>query len=317
MVKEPFQDTDLLQDIWGKPWGAWSETGAVKEILIHRPGEEILALEPGDRGIEAGLTPHLTIKGRISVQAPDQTPIDLDTVRSQHRTLEDVLIQEGIVIHYLQGSVLHWSESLFTRDMGMIIPGGAIITRPALYIRYGEAPLLARTLGSAGMPILGTIHGNGYAEGGSFMMLDSKTALIGRSERVNLSGIEQVRQILSVQGIELLVIDLPSTIIHLDEAFMMVDEQKALVDTALLPYWFLEELSNRKIQLLHVDPADPQLTINALTLSPGKVIMPSSGQRTIELLEKHHVKVIPVDISEILKLGGGIHCLTLPLIRVN
>jgi hypothetical protein len=40
---------------------------------------------------------------------------------------------------------------------------------------------VTETLAAAGMPILRTIHGSGVMEGGSFVWLNSKTAVIGRS----------------------------------------------------------------------------------------------------------------------------------------
>ena len=44
--------------------------------------------------------------------------------------------------------------------------------------------------------------------------------------------------------------------------------------------------------------------------TPGTVVMPAGNPRSQELLEKNGIKVIPVDISEILKGYGAIHCCT-------
>jgi N-dimethylarginine dimethylaminohydrolase len=184
-----------------------------------------------------------------------------------------------------------------------------------LYIRYGEIKLASETFNKIGMPTLGCIQGNGFIEGGSFTMLDESTAIIGRSERVNLCGIEQLKFILSIQNINLIIVDLPSNIIHLDEAFLLIDRHKALINKSLLPFWFLDELHKREIIMIHIDPKDHPLTINVLPIAPGRVVFPSCGVRTMEHLQKQGVDIIPVDISEFYKLGGGIHCLTLPLIR--
>jgi len=43
--------------------------------------------------------------------------------------------------------------------------------------------------------------------------------------------------------------------------------------------------------------------------------MASEAEKTAKLLEKEGVKVMTIDISELVKGGGGIHCSTLPLIR--
>ena len=67
--------------------------------------------------------------------------------------------------------------------------------------------------------------------------------------------------------------------------------------------------------LIETDRDDPMLTNNCIALEPGKVLFSEKGVRTRKNLEKAGIEVIPVDISEINKLGGGIHCSTLPLLR--
>lgn len=314
LVREHFNDPKLLSSIWDKPWGMDNEVGTIRQVLVNRPNKALLKLAGHYESVESGPLLLNQIKGKLAGSEAPAAP-DFALIKSQHNALIAALKQEGVEVVFLEGSTDQWPESVFTRDMAMIIPGGCIISRLALYVRYGETRLAAQTLQRHGMPVLSTIQGEGTAEGGSFMMLDAQTALIGRSERVNEKGIEQVRQILSWQGINLITIELPAAIIHLDEAFLMIDERKAMVNTAYLPFWFLDELHRRKIEMLHVDPRDPMLAINALTLSPGKVLMPSDANYTIELLSRQGMQVTPIDISEIQKLGGGIHCCTLPLIR--
>ncbi|UOR13825.1 dimethylarginine dimethylaminohydrolase family protein [Halobacillus amylolyticus] len=315
MVTEPFHDKTMLQEIWGENWGASTDIGRIKKVLMHRPGKEILKLHSNAQQIESGTVLDRNIKGTTPEDYQNTDLPNLDLLQTQHDQLAHVLSNEGIDIVYLKGQSEDWPERIFTRDLGMVIPGGVILSRLALYIRHGETLFASQTFSQAGLPMLGCIQGDGFAEGGSFSMLDESTAIIGRSERVNPSGIEQIRHILSIQNIELITVDLPSTIIHLDEAFLLLDRRKALINKALLPFWFLDELHKRNIELLHVEPKDPPLSINVLPIAPGKVVCPSSGLQTRKLLESNGIIVIPVDISEFYKLGGGIHCLTLPLIR--
>ncbi|MBO2944418.1 amidinotransferase [Paenibacillus sp. F411] len=314
LVQEPFQHPPLLQSVWGKPWGMRSPVGAIRQVLMHRPGHEVLLLDENSGAIESGPLLLQHIQGCLPKNSPVQS-VDLSVLQEQHDHLAAVLKQHGVEVLGLEGTVEHFPEAIFTRDGGMVVPGGIILSRPALHVRHGETPLLASTLSRAGMPILGMIQGKGLAEGGSFTMLDERTAVIGRSERVNADGIHQVRQLLSLQDIELMTVELPASIIHLDEAFVIVDHQKALVNIAVLPFWFLDELQQRGFELLQVHPQDPMLSINVFALSPGQVLCSKSGVRTLELLSRNGVEAIPVDVSEIHKLGGGIHCCILPLMR--
>lgn len=308
-------DKRLLRDIWGDVWGVSNEYGKIRKALMRRPGPETLLLHKDGKNIHPEPLIYQKVNGATPQDGSSKIEPDYQLLQQQYEAFRNILSDEGIEIIELEGESEGWPERTFTRDHGFVIPGGVILTRLALDLRYGETRMAQQTYASHGMPILGTVQGDGFAEGGSFMMLDAATAVIGRSERVNNDGIEQTRHILSIYGIDLITVDLPSTIIHLDEAFLAVDRKKAIVNCELLPYWFLDHLLQDGYELIHVDPKDPPLTINVLPIAPGRVIIASSGVRTIELLEKHGVKTIPVEVSEIYKLGGGIHCLALPLVR--
>ncbi|MCF2945055.1 dimethylarginine dimethylaminohydrolase family protein [Paenibacillus tarimensis] len=315
-VREPFHDEALLKLLWGERWGLRHPTGTLKKVLVHRPGREILELHRKRYEVEAGSLLLKNVAGRM-ISSNGRGQPDLELVQKQHDQLVEALRAEGVEIVYLEGGSHLLPDRLYTRDLGMVVPGGIIMGRFALYLRLGETRFAVETLTRLGMPILGLIQGNAFAEGGSFSMIHDNLAVVGRSERFNQAGIEQLRNILDIHHIELLAVDLPAGKIHLDEAFMMLDRDKALINRDLLPYWFLTHLQDLGIQLIHVDPEDPLLTINCLAVRPGRVIFPASGVRTSKLLQENGVEVVPVDVSEMYKMGGGIHCMTLPLIRLD
>ncbi|WP_367613798.1 arginine deiminase family protein [Heyndrickxia ginsengihumi] len=66
---------------------------------------------------------------------------------------------------------------------------------------------------------------------------------------------------------------------------------------------------------MYTDPSDPERVANCLAVSPGKVLIAVDAHRTMESLVDHGIEVIPIEVTEIRKLGGGIHCSTLPLMR--
>jgi N-dimethylarginine dimethylaminohydrolase len=314
-VEEPFSDSHILHTFWGERWGIASPTARIRKLLVHRPGTEVHLIHQDAYAIEAGPVVLQHIHGNTGKHPRAQ--VDLALLQHQHDALTAVLRKEGIdVIELMPSGVEDRApDRVFTRDLGAVIPGGIILSRFALYIRYGETPAAHHALAQLGMPVLGMIQGHGYMEGGSFTLVHERLALVGRSERVNDAGIEQLRSLLALQGIELVDVDLPASLIHLDEAFVMIDRDAALVDISLLPFWLLEKLQKLDIRLYQVDPRDPALTVNCLAVAPGKILLSSAGKHTIELLASSGFEVIPVDVSELVKLGGGIHCATLPLIR--
>lgn len=307
--------SQVYEEVWGNQFGVNNSVGKIRKILLHCPGDELKQLEDGRFEEDADARILFDKKGRIRNYFKSRELPDIGLMKEQHNKMADILKGEGIEVHYLTDPTNYWTNLTFTRDVALMLPKGAVLTRFAMYFHQGDTVLTQRLLADMGIPILGAIQGTGTIEGGSFSMLDSKTAIVGRSVRINDAGIEQLRQILSYQGIELIVVDMPAYYIHLDEAFVPIDKDKALVSTFILPHWFLKMLQERGYQLIETDRDDPMLTNNCIALEPGKVLFSEKGVRTRKNLEKAGVDVIPVDISEINKLGGGIHCSTLPLWR--
>ena len=315
LVQEPFSEPRTLLANWGERWGFDCPAGRIRKVLVHRPGTEVHLIHDDAYAIEAGPVVLQHIRGNKSKHPRDS--IDLALLQQQHDALTAALRVESIeVIELMPGdNEDDQPDRVFTRDLGAVVPGGIILSRFALYIRYGETPAAQHALARLGMPILGMVQGQGYMEGGSFSLVHERLALVGRSERVNDAGIDQLRALLALQGIELVVVDLPASLIHLDEALVMIDRDAALVDIGLLPFWLLEKLQKLGIRLYQVDPRDPSLTVNCLAIAPGKIMVSSAGKYTNELLASSGFELVAVDVSELVKLGGSIHCATLPLIR--
>lgn len=316
-VRQSFEHPSLLKKYWGSDWGNRNAVGKVRKVFVHRPGNEVLELNKAPFEPDAHARILRDAEGNVVSYCLSKAPLDLAKMQEQHDRMTAILKQEGSEIIPIIEDDQFLTNNLFARDVGMVIPGGLILARFALRFRYGETSRTLRTAAQIGMPVLASIQGNGFVEGGSFMVFDERTAIVGRSIRVNQAGIDQLRSILSWQGMELIVVDLPSSMIHLDEVFNMVDRDKALVDPTNLPHWFLEELQSRGVQLIYTDPLDPPMTTNLLCLEPGKVLFTEKGERTIEELQRAGIEVVAIPVDELNKMGGGIHCSSLVLQRDN
>lgn len=307
--------SDVYKEVWGRDLYVDNSVGKIEKVLVHRPGMELLQLKDGRYEEEAGARILKDEKGRIRNYWKDKELPDLEVLARQHNDMTDILRKEGIKVDYFDDPSLYWTNLTFTRDIALMTPKGVILNRFAMYFHQGETRLAQKYFADQEIPIVGAIQGKGTVEGGSFSMLDRHTAIIGRSVRINDEGIAQLRALLSYQDIDLYAVDLPAYYIHLDETFLPVDKDKILCSTFILPFWFLKMLQERGYQIIECDRDDPMLTNNCIALEPGKVLFSAKGTRTMKNLEKAGIDVIPVDISEINKLGGGIHCSTLPLYR--
>lgn len=307
-----FESVDRLTALWSRNWGCDNDVGQIRAVLMHRPGDEFGVIDRTKRIDATGTFGDLE-KGWY--WQSDRIP-ELSELQAQHDMLADVLRAEGAEVIYLEGVGQGRFKSVYTRDSAFAIKGGAIVTRLAPRMRHGEELPVTRTLAKAGMPILRTLHGTAMAEGGSFAWLNSSTAVIGRSIRVNDQGISQIAEVLRHQGVETIVVDLCGYDIHIDGHFLMLDTHLALVSPRGLPFVFLERMKELGIRTVEITESDNSWVLNGLAVRPGRVIMPrglSAGTR--RKLGGHGVDIIEIDYDKVQFNGGGIHCSTCPLIR--
>ncbi|MES1247707.1 MAG: arginine deiminase family protein [Actinomycetota bacterium] len=306
----PFHDPGELTSSWGEQWGASDEVGRLRKVLVRAPGTALEAIRL------AGHRPELD-----ALVDPDgnwywtgsEAP-DLARFAAQHAGLVAALRAEDVEVHVAEGMPFPFTKSGYVRDPLVTVRGGAIIGRLAPRMRRGEEADITREVAALGLPILATMVGEATLEGGSFMKLRPGLAVLGTSVRCNRAGAEQLREVLARIGWELMVVDLPGFVVHLDIHFAMVDRDRALVNAEGLPYTFMEDLRALGIELIWAHPEEPWAR-NLLTLSPGRVLTSTAAPRTAELLRERGVEVVTIPFDEVHKNGGGIHCSTMELLR--
>jgi N-dimethylarginine dimethylaminohydrolase len=308
-AEPPFHDE--LAAVWGEEWGASDEVGRLRRVLMRRPGDELEAVraDAWDEEAQALVDPD----GRW--YWTDREPPDLELVRTQHAGLVSALEAEGVEVTLAEPLGAGFVKAVYARDPLITVPGGAVIGRMAVRARRGEEAAVTREVAAAGLPILSTVTGTGTLEGGSFVKLRPGLAAFGTSIRCNAEGARQLREVLTRIGWELIVVPLPGYTIHLDLHLAMVDDRKALIDAAGLPFDFLARLKEEGIETIHADTSEGEWSLNALCLRPGRVLMAAGTPRTAEILDRAGVEVVTVEYGELHKNGGGVHCSTMELLR--
>lgn len=305
---------DELALIWGKKWGAQSEIGKLREVLVQRPGLEIAP--------KKNLRWHGITKKIHPEKAGKQHDSFVEILRKERIVVHDMKAPPGVAGLYAQLQGI-WG----TRDYGFVVNGGAIVNRTSLPWDRGAEYWWAKRVMELGCPILYTVHGRGTIEGGNVIWLDPTHVCIGKSIRTNQDGIDQVSSVLRSVGVEdIVTVPLPGWIeninwpaggfAHLDCVFGYVDSGLAMVYPAGVPFDFLEYLKRRGINIIEVEPEEAKdYACNTFALEPGKVMMLEGFGKSQKRLEREGVDVITVDMSEFIKSGGGPHCATAPLIR--
>ena len=311
----PVSFEEELPKIWGKKWGAQSEIGKLKEVLVQSPGKPIAPVEKA--------LPWYAIR----------RPIDSDKAEEEFKNFTEILENEGVKVHYglapsmAMGPYVHLQRVWATRDPGFVVNGGAIVNRMSLPYRRGDEFWWAKKIMDLGCPILYTVHGHGTFESGNIVWLDPQHICIGRSLRTNQDGIDQVSYILNRIGVEeIRVVPIPGFykliqwpsggFAHLDCVFCYVDDGIAAVYPPGVPFDFIEYLLSYDLNLIEVPPSEGEgFATNVLALEPGKIVMLEGFPETKKNFEKAGVDVIVVNMDNFILSGGGPHCATAPLIR--
>lgn len=192
-------------------------------------------------------------------------------------------------------------------------PEGAIICRLAGASRAGEEIKTASRLAELSVPILFTVHGHGTFEGPDLLFFGPRRAFVANSIRSNAEGVKQIAECLRFQQIEVVAVETTFGCGHLDGVVSLVDKDLAIIYPKHASYKLYETLGGADyeiIQLPDEQEARNGMPINMVALGPRRVLIPMGNPRTIDMLGRHGVDCIEVDLSEIMKAGGAVHCVT-------
>ncbi len=300
-----FPSEDSFAQEMEKLWGNWyvdSEVGTLRAVLMRRPGKEI-----------EGITAENYAEYRF------RAPINPEKARQQQDNLADIYRAHGVEVHYVENQRIDRPNAMYMRDLMFMTPEGAIVCRPAFPARRGEEKAVAQALANLGVPIIKTINGDGYFEGACAMWVDRETVIIGTSSRANEAGARQVEAELRNIGVTNIIrTQIPYGSIHLDGYMNIVDKKKILVFPWHMTYDCAKELLDRGFKILeagNIKEVKQGMALNIVAIEPGKVVMPAGNPETKEILENEGIKVIEVEMDEIMNGWGSLHCMTVFLRR--
>ena len=289
---------DDITEYWGD-WGVCSEVDTLKAVLLRRPGKEIEDFKASE------------------VRFSDE-PIDVELMRRQHDEVAQIYRDFGAKVYYVENQREDRPNAVFCRDLMFMTPEGAIITRPGMAARRGEERYIAEALAKIGVPVLRTITGDGMFEGANAMWVDRHTCVVSTGVRCNKSGFEQVKYELERMGVDVYHMQQPYSNIHIDGLMNPASNDVMLMHASQVPYDIVDMLKKKGYKMLEA-PSRTEVRetfgCNFVALEPGYILMPEGNPRTQELLEKNGIKVKTVNISEIMKGKGALHCITAYLKR--
>lgn len=203
----------------------------------------------------------------------------------------------------------------FARDFGAMIKEGAIIGKFRHPARQVETAAYEAKLKELGVPIVARCNA-GCFEGGDFWMIDEHTLAFGLVDRTDEAGVANLREQLQKFGYTVVGVPIAPEHLHLDMCFNIIAPKVCLASKSVLPFWFIRMLERRDFTIIDV-PEDliEKHGCNVQALGNNKVLGIKNNVSVNEAMEKAGVEVVKLPLEQILKAGGGPHCMTYPVER--
>lgn len=231
----------------------------------------------------------------------------------QYEALKNVLIREGVVVWEIPPSK-KYTYQVFTRDTGIVTKQRAIIAIFKFDPRKGEEKEVAQELEVRKIDISYLFEEKAVFEGGDFVFLDHENVLLGIGDRTNTQALTELMA--RLPSFNFHPVYLPKDYLHLDVVLNIISQNAALAFTHALPDDTLSFLEKRRFRIIDVSTKEQEtMATNVLALGHKKIISATCNKQTNMKLKKEGFEVIEIEMSEILKGGGGPRCMTLPILR--
>jgi arginine deiminase len=303
-------------------FGAQTEYGRLRKVLMHRPSEELKRITPGNR--DAYLFRDVVFWKEFQGEHDEFT----SALRAEG---VEVILLESLLDGRDRETAWRLPNLVYTRDVCSVSSLGAILLRMTYQARFPEPLIVGKAMRKLGIPIALSVSPPGLVEGGDFVYLDKGTLMMGFGTRSNEAGLDMVRNLMMKKTIrEFVAVPLPSFRVHLDGALMVLAPDIALFHRPSLEMFpsyvynedgvelvFLEDyLSDRGVELVYADETEVRVFgTNIVGLGGGKCVSYEWNERIIGELEERGFDVIRIPGSQLSIGGGGPHCMTCPLLR--
>ena len=220
---------------------------------------------------------------------------------AQHAKYARALERAGLRLTVLE-PLLSFPDAYFVEDVAVITAEVAVIARPGAAARRGEEAFIELVL--AQHRSIARIVNPATLDGGD-VLVAGRRILVGLTERTNPEGAQQLREILSPLGYQ--VVALPvSAGLHLKSSVNLVGQDVLLVTREFASHDAL--IGFRNIVVKEGD----EYSANVLWVN-DHILVPVGYPRTRSLLEPLGRQIVELDVSEMRKMDGGLTCLSLRL----
>lgn len=250
---------------------------------------------------------HFAVSYAINPWMDPTRPVDRSLALAQWERLKAAYEALGHTVEVLP-CVPGLPDMVFAANGAVVVAGRALGARFAYAERAAEAPVHAAWLRARGVDVVEAEHAN---EGEGDFVVVGEVVLAGTGYRTDVGAHAEAAAVLGVEVLGLELVD--PHYYHLDTCLAALDDD----NIAYYPGAFTEA-GNALLQARFPDAvlatARDAVVLGLNLVSDGRnvLIAPEAVELTARLAAAGYVPVA-VDVSELLKAGGGIKCCTLEL----
>ena len=192
------------------------------------------------------------------IRAPGAGPIDTGLARAQHARYAAFLEGRGLDLTLLEGDP-EYPDCCFVEDTAVVAAGAALLCRSGAPSRRGETAAVGEVL--ARTCEVTTVTAPGTIDGGDVMRL-GKRFYVGRTERTNADGIDQLSAVFVPLGFEVIPVE-DLEVLHLKSACTPLGDDAVLACPSDMDTGVFDG-----VRVVEV-PADERYAANCLFVNRG------------------------------------------------
>ncbi len=280
--------------------GVRNEYGRLRSVLLCKP--EHFTLQP------------INVISRSFIQ---QSALpDRDAILREHDGFARAFVEADIEVVWVEPDPA-LPYQVFTRDIGVTTPHGVLLGAFRESVRQGEE-VRAEAVLKDYLPIWRRVNSSSQVafEGGDYMYIDAEHVALGVGARTTAEAAERLCALGPKLGVEIIPVPFDEQYLHLDMIFCSLGERVCTICREALPEDFVRRLEGWGFEMVEV-PVEGvfRLDCNLLALDEGRVLSPARNKAVNAKLRALGFEIVEVELAELLKGGGGPHCMSFPLVR--
>lgn len=238
------------------------------------------------------------VKGLRADGGPDP---DFYGLAAEHEAYVATLRELGLTVDVLE-PLADFPDALFTEDVALTFPEGAILLRPGAPTRAGEVAHIRGPLAARHARLL-EMEGPGHADGGDILRLADRI-VIGLSARTDSTGAEEVAGLLETLGYLGEIADTPAGVLHFKTGCGLIDETTIIAVPALAT---CPQFAGLEVV---VTPPGEEAAANLLRIG-DTVLVGDRWPATHALLAARGIAFRVLPTAQIARIDAGLSCMSL------